>query len=207
MDAMGEVRGGDPEAELVRDPDEVAQLLITRLRNGDPGALQELYQQEERRALALAVRIVGDVTLAQDAVQEAFTQLWQRAEQITLDGGRIESLLMTIVRRRAVDLARRRQRGRLLPDPDLLQEIDERASAMLDRVEENLTTAGLRMELQSALAALPTEQREIVRQAYYGELTLREIAEREGLPLGTVKSRLRLAMTKLTEAMRRQGRS
>jgi RNA polymerase sigma-70 factor, ECF subfamily len=207
MEAMGVGSGGDPDAELVRAPSEVAQLLITRLREGDPAALRELYQQEERRALALALRILGDAALAQDAVQEAFTQLWQRAEQISLDGGRIESLLMTIVRRRAVDLVRRRQTGaRLLPDPELLLEIDERASAMLDRVEENLTTAGLRAALQAALAALPAEQREIVRQAYYGESTLREIAEREGLPLGTVKSRLRLAMTKLTETMRNQGR-
>lgn len=183
-------------------------MLITRLKEGDPAALRELYQQEERRARSLALRILGDAALAEDAVQEAFTQLWQRAEQITLEGGRIESLLMTIVRRRAVDLARRRQRGgQTLPDADLLREIDERASAMLDRVEEDLTTAGLRTALQSALAALPPEQREIVRQAYYGEATLSQIAAREGLPLGTVKSRLRLAMTKLTESMRTQESS
>jgi RNA polymerase sigma-70 factor (ECF subfamily) len=180
-------------------------LLVSRLRQGDPTALRELYQAEERRAFALALRVVGDASMAQDAVQEAFAQLWERAERITLDGGRVESLLMTIVRRRAIDLVRRRQYdGKPLPDPDLLEQVDERASAMLEHVEENLTTAGLRTELQAALTALPAEQREIVKQAYYGGRTLREIAEREGLPLGTVKSRLRLAMTKLTESMHRQ---
>jgi RNA polymerase sigma-70 factor (ECF subfamily) len=182
------------------------QLIVARLKEGDPAALRELYQQEERRAFALAFRVVGDAAAAEDAVQEAFTQLWERAGQLTLDGGRIESLLMTIVRRRAVDLARRRGRsGQPLPDPDLLQQVDEQASALLDRVEDRLTTDGLREELRAALAGLPAEQHQIVNHAYFGGLTLREIAEREGLPLGTVKSRLRLAMAKLTETMKRQG--
>ncbi len=138
-------------------------------------------------------------------MQEAFTQLWERAGQLSVDGGRIESLLM-VVRRRAVDHARRRQRtDKPLPDPELLQQIDERATDLLDYVEERLTTAGLRSELNAALAGLPLEQREIVNNVYFGGLTLREVAEREALPLGTVKSRLRLAMTKLTGTMGRRG--
>jgi RNA polymerase sigma-70 factor (ECF subfamily) len=178
-------------------------VIVARLREGDPAALRELYQQQERRAFALAFRVVGDAAAAEDAVQEAFTQLWERARHLSFEG-RIESLLMTIVRRRAVDHARRRGRaGQPLPDPDLLQEIDERASALLDRVEERLTTDGLRDELNAALASLPAEQHRIVNHAYFGGLTLRTIAEREGLPLGTVKSRLRLAMAKLSETMKR----
>lgn len=178
-------------------------MIVARLKEGDPAALRELYQQEERRAFALAFRVVGDAAAAEDAVQEAFTQLWERARQLSFEG-RIESLLMTIVRRRAVDHARRRGRaGQPLPDPDLLQEIDERASALLDRVEERLTTDGLRDELKAALASLPVEQHQIVDHAYFGGLTLREIAEREGVPLGTVKSRLRLAMAKLSETIKR----
>jgi len=180
--------------------------MITRLREGDATALRELYHQEERRAFAVALRVVGDAAVAEDAVQEAFVQLWERAERITLDGGRIEALLMTIVRRRALDLARRRQRaGKPLPTPELLDQIDERASALLERVEENLTTTVLRRELRAALAGLPSEQRQIVNHAYFGGLTLSEIAGREGLPLGTVKSRLRLAMVKLTESMKKPG--
>lgn len=204
MEAMGKRQDGDPDSGPGRDPGEGAQLIVARLKEGDPTALRELYQQEERRAFALAFRVVGDAAAAEDAVQEAFTQLWERAGRLTLDGGRIESLLMTIVRRRAVDLARRRGRaGQPLPDPDVLQQIDEQASALLDRVEDRLTTDGLRDELKAALAGLPAEQHQIVNYAYFGGLTLREIADREGLPLGTVKSRLRLAMTKLSETMKR----
>ena len=204
MEAMGKRQDSDPKGELGRDPGKGAQLIVARLKEGDPAALRELYQQEERRAFALAFRVVGDAAAAEDAVQEAFTQLWERAGQLTLDGGRIESLLMTIVRRRAVDFARRRGRaGQPLPDPDLLPQIDEQASALLDRVEDRLTTDGLRDELRAALAGLPAEQHQVVNHAYFGGLTLREIAVREGLPLGTVKSRLRLAMAKLTETMKR----
>jgi RNA polymerase sigma-70 factor (ECF subfamily) len=197
----------DLKGGFERATDRDARLTAARLKQGDPAALRELYQQEERRAFALAMRVVGDAAEAEDCVQEAFTQLWERAGQLSLDGGRVESLLMTIVRRRAVDQVRRRGRSAgSLPDPDVLGQIDERASALLDRVEENLTTDGLRRELQSALQRLPAEQRQIVRYAYFGELTLSEIAAREGLPLGTVKSRLRLAMAKLTETMRRETR-
>jgi RNA polymerase sigma-70 factor, ECF subfamily len=193
----------DPKVNSVRDPDEDSRLLLTRLQENDPTALQELYQRTERRAFALARRIVGDAALAEDAVQEAFAQLWRRLDQISPEGGRIESLLMTMVHRRAIDLVRRRgSRETPLPDAELLQPIDERASAMLERVEEVVTTEGLRSRLNEALSGLPPEQRTIVRQAYFGELSLREIAEKEGLPLGTVKSRLRLAMAKLTDSIR-----
>jgi RNA polymerase sigma-70 factor (ECF subfamily) len=149
----------------------------------------------------LARRVVGDAALAEDAVQEAFTQLWQRSSEISPEG-RIESLVMTMVHRRAIDLSRRRgHRETTLPDPELLQPIDERASAMLERIEESLTTEGLRSRLNAALSALPPEQRLIVKQAYFGGSSLRDIAEMEGLALGTVKSRLRLAMAKLTESV------
>lgn len=200
---MGADRDLDPALPRARDPSNGGRVLAARLQQGDPAAFQELFQRERRRAFALAMRVVGDASLAEEAVQEAFAQIWERAEKIRSDGGKIESLLMTIVRRRAVDVARRRRRsGEPLPDPDLLYEIDERASRMLERVEDNLSSEGLRAALKAALLALPSDQRRIVTLAYLGDRSLREIAEREGLPLGTVKSRLRLGMTKLTEAMR-----
>ena len=136
-------------------------------------------------------------------MQEAFTQLWEQADRISLDGGRLESLAMTIVHRRAVDISRRRQRNELsIPDGDLLHPIDERALNMLEQVEEALTTEGLKSRLNAALSALPLEQRTIVKLAYFDEMNLREIAEQERLPLGTVKSRLRLAMSKLSGSIR-----
>ncbi len=196
----------DPEPELVRDIDEDARVVVVAgLREND--SLRELYLRVERRAFLLARRVVGDGALAEDAVQEAFAQLWEQADRISLDGGRLESLAMTIVHRRAIDIARRKHRHETtIPDADQLQPIDERAVSMLEQVEESLTSEGLRSRLNQALSALPPEQRTIVRHAYFGELSLREIAEQEGLPLGTVKSRLRLAMAKLSESLRGKAR-
>jgi RNA polymerase sigma-70 factor (ECF subfamily) len=182
-------------------------LLDAHVQELSPTALDELYLRTERRAHSLARRVVGDPALAEDAVQEAFTQLWQQADQITPDGGRLDSLVMTMVHRRAIDLVRRRgRREATLPDPELLQPIDERASAMLERIEEAVTAEGLRLRLNAALTALPPEQRTIVKQAYFGEISLSAIAEREGVPLGTVKSRLRLAMAKLSDSIRGKAR-
>lgn len=189
--------------ELVGGAQDGAQTLGQRLRAGDATALRELFQRQERSAFSLALRVIGDAAAAEDAVQEAFAQLWERAGRIDPDGGRLESLLMTIVHRRAIDHVRRTDRVRTgLPDPELLQEIDEQAAAMLERVEETVSTMSLRTELRAALEGLPPNQRAIVDQAYFGQRTLREIAEQECVPLGTVKSRLRLAMAKLAESMR-----
>jgi RNA polymerase sigma-70 factor, ECF subfamily len=178
-------------------------MLVKRLQEKDPGALDELYQRTQRRAHSLAHRVLGDAALAQDAVQEVFAQLWQRTSEISSEGGSLESLVMTMVHRRAIDLVRRRgHRETTLPDPELLEPIDDHASATLEQIEESLTSEGLRSRLNEALSALPPEQRLIVRHAYFGDYSLRDIAEMEGLPLGTVKSRLRLAMAKLTESLR-----
>jgi RNA polymerase sigma-70 factor (ECF subfamily) len=175
--------------------------LVERLQGRDPSALRELFEQEGRRALGLALRVLGDEVAAEDAVQEAFAQLWERADRLATEG-RIESLLMTMVYRRAIDLVRARRNQAELPHPDMLPLIDEGATLLLDRVVEELSTEGLRLRMHAALRALPAEQRTVVEQAYFGGLTLREIAERGGLPLGTVKSRMRLGMEKLGEVMR-----
>ena len=192
----------DPSDRPERVIDEGSIELAERLRAGDGSALLELFQREGKRAFALAYRVVGDAATAEDAVQEAFAQLWQRAPRLDPHGGRIEALLMTIVHRRAVDMVRRAERGPThVPDPEMLDQVDEQAAAMLDRVEETLSSAGLRSELRAALAGLPAEQRAVLDHVYVWQRSLREIADIECLPVGTVKSRLRLAMAKLSRAL------
>lgn len=187
----------------MRDKDERSAALVARLQERDGSALRELFEQEGRRAFALAYRVLADHAAAEDAVQEAFAQIWERADRLDPAGGRIESLLMTVVHRRAIDLARARRRGPArLPDSELLSRVDDRAAAMLDRVVESISSEGLRVRLRAALSELPPEQRLVVERVHFEGLTLREIAERERLPLGTVKSRLRLGMARLTQALR-----
>jgi len=195
---------GDPRRMAVRDTEthRTASDLAVRLRAGDARALGELYDAVGRRAFALARRVLGDSAEAEDAVHEAFAQLWERAPSLA-PIGRIDSLVMTMVHRRAIDAVRRRRGSRgALVDIDLLTQIDERAEAALDDVLTSISEATLRERLQSLLNALPAEQRLVVRGVYFESLTLREIAERHAIPLGTAKSRLRLAMARLGDALR-----
>lgn len=203
---MNGAHPGDPSDPRARNTGREPADLAARLRARDGSALLELFQQEQKRAFALAYRVTGQAQAAEDAVQEAFAQLWERSQRIETDGRRVESLLMTIVYRRAVDQVRRGERSAgPLPDPDLLPHVDERAADMLDRVEEVLSTEGLRAELRAALAELPVEQRTVLEQSYAGHRSLSEIAASECVPIGTVKSRLRLAMTRLTKTLRSQA--
>lgn len=195
---MAEALRCDPERQSVRDSVGQPDALAVRLRAGDASALEELFERDGGQAFRLAYRVLRDGAAAEDAVQEAFAQLWERAPGLSA-AGNIRSLLMTIVHRRAIDQARSRQRHvRPLVEADELLRIDEEATELLDRVVEQVSTAGLRQRLASALEALPVEQRTVVELGPIGGLTLAEIAQREGVPLGTVKSRLRLAMGKLS---------
>lgn len=175
-----------------------------RLRNGEPAALGELYDLVGRRAFGLARRVLGDPAAAEDAVQEAFAQLWEQAPRLALEG-RIDSLVMTMVHRRAVDMVRRRRGGSATLDASaVLAQIDERAEAVFEHVLDALSEASLRASLRASLDALPEPQRRVVQGVYFEALTLREVAAREQIPVGTAKSRLRLAMAKLTEAVKAQ---
>jgi len=188
------------------DGHEALTHIAARLREGDAEALGELYDAVGQRAFALARRVLGDRDAAEDAVHEAFAQLWERAPSLQPDG-RIDSLVMTMVHRRAIDAVRRRRGARVtqMDAGHLAQidaQIDERAEAALDEVVTAISEAGLRARLQELLAGLPEEQRLVVRSVYFESLTLRETAERNEVPLGTVKSRLRLAMARLGSALR-----
>lgn len=167
--------------------------LAASLRARDPRALEQLYDRLGRRAFGLAYRILGDGGAAEDAVQEAFLTIWNQAERLDSSRGRVESLLMTVVHRRSIDLLRsRRGRGARLQPLDF-DAVDERASAVLEAVSDQLTLDAVRV----ALEGLAPEQREAIELAYFEGLTQVEIAEATSVPLGTVKSRLRLGLGRL----------
>ncbi|GAB4328912.1 MAG: sigma-70 family RNA polymerase sigma factor [Dehalococcoidia bacterium] len=170
---------------------EVARLI----RRRDARGVDELYRLAGRRAFGLAYRILGDAQLAEDAVQEGFLALWRQAERVDPEDGHVVALLLTIVRRRALDRVRAR-----LPragGDGLVEEADHRATAALAAVEDGLTFERVR----SSLLELAPEQRAAIEMAYFEGLTHREIAARTGAPLGTVKSRLRLGIERLRAAM------
>ena len=180
-----------PEASPV-DVRSIANGIAAR----DTDSLGKLYDLMGRRAFGLAYTITADATLAEDAVQDAFLSLWRQAETVDPGRGKIESLLMTLVHRRAVDHVRRRARtdkarGALDFEVGLSQENDPQQMAV-----DNTEQAAIR----GVLKKLPDEQKQAIELAYFRGLTQREIADATGVSLGTVKGRMRLGLEKLRVA-------
>ncbi len=172
--------------------------LIEAVVRRDPAALMALYDRYRRVAFGLAYRILDDGGAAEEAVQDAFLLVWQRAA--SFDPGRgsgVRAWLLTIVHNRAIDARRSRSR-RARPGVDLA--VVEGVLAVPDAWGE--VSRGLeRDRVRSAVDALPSEQQRAIEMAYFEGLTHREIAERTGTPLGTVKGRLRLGLRKLYDAL------
>jgi RNA polymerase sigma-70 factor (ECF subfamily) len=154
--------------------------------------MEALYDLLSRRAFGLAYRMLGDSPSAEDVVQESFLSIWRAAERIDLSRGRLQSYVLTVVHRRAIDVLRTRKGAHSTTLPEDLPLADERVD-----VEGTVTKALDGDTVRQALEGLPGEQRQVVDLAYFQGLTHVEIAEKLALPLGTVKSRLRLALDKM----------
>jgi RNA polymerase sigma-70 factor, ECF subfamily len=174
--------------------------LAIRAGRGDLVAFGMLYDRFARRIHAWAVHVVGPDS-AEDALQEVFVRAWHHASQFDPARGRYTTWLMAIARHHlGREASRRGRHARVtaastvdavlaaVPDPD------DDAAESLDRME----TA---QELLLGLRSLPVEQRQTIVLAYFGGLTQSEIAKQRGIPLGTVKKRIRLGMQKLRRAL------
>lgn len=159
--------------------------------------LETLFREYRGAAFALAYRMTGERGLAEDAVQEAFLAIWQHGSVCDPERGLPRTWFLTIVHHRAVDLLRRRRAksgGDTAIDAALpVAAAEDTWGAVAETLE--------RERVRRAIATLPPEQREAVHLAYFGGLTHAEIAARVGVPLGTVKGRLRLATEKLRHAL------
>ena len=165
------------------------------MARGSEDALAELYDRFGGVAYGVALRILRDPALAQDAVQDAFLAAWRTAAAFDPARGNASTWLLTLVHRRAVDLVRREERQRA----DALDESAPVASG--DSVDEAAAVRAERRTVQTALAQLPPDQREALELAYYGGLSQSQLAERLGIPLGTVKSRMFTALTTLRDLL------
>ncbi len=183
--------------ELAHLSDEAVVALVAR---SDDQALAELYRRFGRLAYGLALRILRDDALAQDAVQEAFLGVWRAAGRFTAERAKPSTWLLTLVHRRAVDLVRREQRRRTEP---LQPETEQAGAEAADEAE----LATQRQTIREALRQLPAEQREAIELAYYGGYTQSELAERLGEPLGTIKSRMFTGLARLREHLGEDARA
>jgi RNA polymerase sigma-70 factor (ECF subfamily) len=171
--------------------------LLARLAAGlDEAALSQLYDRYQGVMYGLAMRITNDAALAQDAVQEAFTGVWRNATRYEQNRSSARTWLLSITHHRAIDIVRRRRPAAPLPEVD---EVHEALTApdLWPEVARAADAAAVR----NAVAALPDAQREAIELAYFGGLTQTEIAARVQIPLGTVKSRVRLGLAALRRAL------
>ena len=169
---------------------------VGRVAAGDHAALEELYGRYGRIVHSLAQRITRDSGLAEECTQDVFLALWRSARDFDATRGRLTTWLMTITRNRAIEMVRHRGRRPALHDGDALAlelEADERAANPVDAVAD----ADVAERVAAAMAELPADQLEVVKLAYFDGLSQTEIAEVIGIPLGTVKGRMRLALDRL----------
>ena len=175
------------------------EALLSLVASSDDQALAELYDRFGRVAYGLALRILRDEALAQDAVQEAFLAIWRSADRFLAERAKASTWILTLVHRRSVDLVRREDRRRGEP----LESAVEPAAP--ETVEDEATLGFERRVVQEALSRLQPEQREALELGYYGGLTQSELAERLGLPLGTIKSRMFTGLSRLRELLAEAG--
>jgi RNA polymerase sigma-70 factor (ECF subfamily) len=175
-------------------------VLAARLTAGDDHALAEIFDALARSVYGSALRVLGDDTAAQDVVQEVFVELWAHPDRYDPAAGTLRTYLTMMARHRAVDLVR----------SDLRRVARQERSYRLTPVAPAATagdvvmaaeTAGL---VRAAVQLLPDSQRQVVELAYFKGPTHREVARAVGIPEGTAKSRLRLALAKLEEMQDRQ---
>jgi RNA polymerase sigma-70 factor (ECF subfamily) len=179
------------------DADRTDRESMDRLAAGDLGALDRLYEQYGAMAFSIAYRITGDRAAAEDVVQESFLGAWRNAARYVDGRGTVRTWLLSIVHHRAIDAIRRRRPTIELPDAEMGLPAPLVRPDTWTEVADGLDRAAI----QVALGRISDVQREAIELAYFNGLTQTEIAERTGVPLGTVKGRLRLGLQGLRAAM------
>jgi RNA polymerase sigma-70 factor (ECF subfamily) len=174
---------------------EVKARLIAR----DPSALSELYDQFGSYVYGLAARVIGDRRAAEDVSQDVFLSLWERPDAFDPERGKPRTFVGTLAHRRAIDHVRREEARRrraakdaagVLPIPD----VDELAMAIV-------AAEHVRAEIER----LPSGQREAIELAYFGGRTYRQVADELNIPEGTAKSRMRLGLRRIADALAAKG--
>jgi len=171
------------------------EAVVALCARSDDVALAELYDRFGRVAYGLAIRVLRDQGLAEDAVQEAFLAVWRSSGTFLAEQGKPSTWILTLVHRRAVDLVRREERRRAEPLPDA------EPADVTPPADDELWLRLERERVQGALAKLPDRQREALELAYYGGFTQSELAERLGEPIGTIKSRMFTGLAHLRELL------
>ena len=176
----------------MQDPD---PRILVRAREGDLGAFEELVRQYQADVWRFAFHFTRDRAMAEDVTQEAFLSLWRSGARYDPTRGSVRTWLLGVVRNRAIDLLRRQ--ATRAPTVELELERLHDTSPTAELTDTAAVRREAAREVRGALEVLPADQLKVIELAYFGGLTHSEIAEALGMPLGTVKGRMRLAMEKI----------
>lgn len=163
---------------------------MVRVRSKDPAAFEALYDGYHRLVYGVAMRMLGDVATAEDVTQAVFLKIWSAPH--LFESGNFAGWLVRMTRNRALDLLRSKSyRHEELPET-------QAADDMLEETAFSHINADL---VRTALTQLPQEQRELIELGFFNGMTHEELARRTGVPLGTVKTRIRAGLRKLRSAL------
>ena len=172
--------------------------LVERVATGDQSALAVLYDATNRLIYSLVLRVLGDISSAEEVLIDVYTQVWRQAASYDATRGAPLAWMATIARSRAIDRLRSGWQDQRRKEPlDVLGD----APANTVSPEESAAASELQKLVRDALNVLTPEQRQVIELAYYSGLSHSEIAEKLSQPLGTVKTRTRLGMMKLRDAL------
>ena len=173
--------------------------LREQISNRDRDALETLYERYGRRVFALAVRILGDAVSAEEVTQDVFMSVWRRGASYTSKKGKFTTWLFSIAHNRTIDELRKRRRDRSRINDDIDDHLNLESG---DISPADATVAQSEYtKIRTAMENLPEEQKNVVELSYFKGFTQTEIAAKTGQPLGTVKTRMRLALKKLRKAL------
>jgi RNA polymerase sigma-70 factor (ECF subfamily) len=176
--------------------------LLLAAAQGDREAIGRLYDRHQGTMYGLAMRITNDAGLAQDVVQEAMLGVWRNATRFDASRAKARTWILALVHHRAIDIVRRRRASVALPESDASPPAALVVPDIWDDVVGRLDAVALR----AALGRVPAAQREVLELAYFVGRTQQEIAGQLGIPLGTVKSRVRLGLLALRAELGGEGR-
>ncbi len=178
-------------AEAVATPVTADITLLQRVRKGDQAAMGEIFDRYGRAVYSVALRILKDTGHAEDVMQEIFFQIWRNSDSFVQGRGSLGAWLVVVARNRSIDVLRRRK-----PTDSVEDVILPAACNLASEVEHNAMIE----KIQKVLKQLPEEQQQSMELAFFEGLSHSEIAARTGDPLGTVKTRIRLALITLRKA-------
>ncbi|HEY1517860.1 MAG TPA: sigma-70 family RNA polymerase sigma factor [Solirubrobacteraceae bacterium] len=172
--------------------------LMQLVYDGDPRAFEVVFDRHSSAAFSLAYRMCGRRALAEEIVQEAFVSLWRSSARYDRARGSVRSWVLRVVHNRAIDMFRREvsTAGNNVPDDWITEALPAR-----ERTDEEAERRSDARLVRTALEGLPPDQRQVIELAYFGGFSHTQIADALGLPAGTVKGRMRLALSKLRIAL------